>query len=195
MTYITSMPSPRGTNREQLYILKGGARRSGMKGAYDERGGLRRGAYDDDVDPIQQIYAWAIENLDDADLIRLLDMIGGKSLQPAQDDDTDAAVPSLDPMQTLRRAPGQSREKAMDAMIARALRKQFGKSVDVPRPDSVATDERRLQSLAERFPGFERIGVHPMEFDLRDRPAIATDSARLKSLAERYPGFGAIGFA
>ena len=87
-------------------------------------------------------------------------------MKPAQDDEDGGASPSLDPYDTRRRAPGQS--KAMDAMVARVLAKQF--------------------------PGIEKIDVQPMETGPR-KPAIATDSARLKSLAERFPGIERIGFA
>jgi hypothetical protein len=36
MPTISPLPSPRSTNHERLYILKGGARRSNPKAAYDE---------------------------------------------------------------------------------------------------------------------------------------------------------------
>ena len=47
MALISPMPSPSGKNREQLYILRGGARRAHPAGAYDARNGLRGMAFDD----------------------------------------------------------------------------------------------------------------------------------------------------
>ena len=152
---ISPMPSPKGSNREQLYILRGGARRAKPAGAYDEAPGER--------DPVMAIAQWVSENLSQEDQSRLLERL---AMKPAQDDEDGGASPSLDPYDTRRRAPGQA--KAMDAMVARVLAKQF--------------------------PGIEKIDVQPMETGPR-RPAVEQDAARLKSLAERFPGFGRIGFA
>ena len=163
------MPSPRGTNREQLYILKG-ERRSNPRGAYDVKGGFRRGAYDgdDDIDPVSEICRWVNEHLSPEDQSRLMEALAAKPFR-AMDDDDGAAHPSLDPTQTKRIAPGQAKAKAaMDAIVA-----------DV---------------LAKQFPGIEKIDVQPMQTSPR-KSVVATDSARLKSLGERYPGFDRIGFA
>ena len=124
---ISPMPSPKGSNREQLYILRGGARRAKPAGAYDEAPGER--------DPVMAIAQWVSENLSQEDQSRLLERL---AMKPAQDDEDGGASPSLDPYDTRRRAPGQSTAG--------------------PRKPAIASDSSHLKSLAERFPGIDRIG-------------------------------------
>ena len=170
MALISPMPSPSGKNREQLYILRGGARRAHPAGAYDARNGLRGMAFDDANSDaaVEELLAWIRAHLDDEAQGRLIEQLATKparaTRERAMDDD-----PSLDPMQTKRIAPGQAKAKA-------AL-------------DSIVADV-----LAKQFPGIEKIDVQPMQTSPR-KSVVATDSARLKSLGERYPGFNRIGFA
>src|ERR1700733_10495804 len=65
---IKPMPSPNGTNREKLFVLQGGKGALNSRGmAYDSMGPTptnRRGlAYDTAEPDIEQIVAWAKENL------------------------------------------------------------------------------------------------------------------------------------
>jgi hypothetical protein len=69
MPTISPLPSPRGTSHERLYILRGGARRS-PTAAYDSRGRDPGLAYDD-VDPVNELFGWITQNLDDAAQNRL----------------------------------------------------------------------------------------------------------------------------
>jgi hypothetical protein len=92
MPTISPLPSPRGTSHERLYILRGGARRS-PTAAYDSRGRDPGLAYDD-VDPVNELFGWITQNLDDAAQNRLSEMLAAK---PAQDEE---AAPSLDPNAT-----------------------------------------------------------------------------------------------
>jgi hypothetical protein len=165
MNLISAMPSPTNTNWERLFILRGS--RANPLGAYDSRRSLRGMAFDDAApDAVEELLRWIRINLDDEAQGRLIEQLATKPAN-AMDDEDGAARPSLDPTQTKRTAPGQA--KAMDAMVARVLAKQF--------------------------PGIEKIDVHPMETAGRRKPAIASDSAHLKSLAERFPGIDRIGFA
>jgi hypothetical protein len=154
---ISPMPSPAGSNREQLYILRGGARRGLTGGAYDET--------PNDRDPVAEIVQWVSANLSPEDQTRLMEQLAETPAR-AMDDDG-AARPAFDPTQTRTTAPGQAlaQSRAMDSMIARSLEKRFpgiGK-IDVAPTEhaarkAVATDSARLRSLGERFPGFDRIG-------------------------------------
>jgi hypothetical protein len=126
------MPSPKGTNREKLYILQGGRGVLNPSGAYDSRRGL---AYDtlgaSPEDNVAQIAAWAKENMSSEDLMRLCKLLGdtaGTGSVPAADDN---APPSVDPMETRGRAPGAR----------------------------VSMDSAQTKSLFARFPDLARIGV------------------------------------
>ena len=162
MTLISPMPSPSGKNHEQLYILRGGARRTRRAGAYDSRRGLRGMAFDAAASDaaVEELLAWIRAHLDDEAQGRLIEQLATKPAR-AMDDE-----PSLDPTETKRIAPGQAKAKAaMDAIVAEVLAKQFPgiEKIEVhpmetsPRK-SVATDSARLKSLGERYPGFSRIG-------------------------------------
>ena len=66
---ISPMPSPSGTNRERLFVLRG-AKSNRRGGAYDTVGPTptNRGAMCAEPDPVKQIAEWAKENLSADDL-------------------------------------------------------------------------------------------------------------------------------
>jgi hypothetical protein len=121
---LKPMPSPNGTNREQLYILRGGRGGPNPRGAYDGRRGL---AYDtlgaSPNDNVAQIINWAKENMSSDEIRRLAQALGVYAQQneaiPAADD-----APSVDPMQTRGRAPGA--RVGMDAAAMKSLNERFG---------------------------------------------------------------------
>jgi hypothetical protein len=143
---IRPLPSPNGTNREQLYILRGGMGGLNPRGmAYDTRGPTptnRRGlAYDSakgaaEHDPVEQIVAWAKENLMPQNLhdlsVALLAAAYGAGY-PAPGEMAAAAddEPTIDPMQTRGKSPGA--RVGMDAAAS-------------------------TQGLFRRFPEIARIG-------------------------------------
>ena len=156
MDLISPMPSPTNTNWERLFIPRGS--RANPLGAYDSRRGLRGMAFDEDgPDTVEELLRWIRVNLDDEAQGRLIEQLATKPAKAMDDDE-----PALDPTQTKRTAPGQA--QAMDAIVA--LAKQFPgiEKIEVapmeagPRRPAVEQDSARLKSLAERFPGFGRIG-------------------------------------
>jgi hypothetical protein len=210
MTYksdLVAAPSPRGTNRAGMFVPRAWFPR-GV--AYDARRGL---GYDAPMQPSKaaQVARMLTDILSQDELAEL-----GHAVCSARDAKYGAgadeeAAPSLDPNATRQGVNGTAvrkeqltqdarrRRVAQDARFGAVLKDAFARpgsaAFDARERRKIAADAPVNKRLSDRFPGFERIGVCPMESDPRDRPAIATDSARLKSLAERYPGFGAIGFA
>jgi hypothetical protein len=197
MGMISPMPSPRGTNREQLYILRGGARRSSPKGAYDAKGGPRL-AYDE-VDSVKQLHAWIVENLDDAAQARLVQALAD-TRRGAQDEE---AAPSLNPNATRHGVNATQQRKAaltaQDARFGAVLKKAFARpgsaAFDARQRRKLAADSAIIKSLAERYPGFGKIDVAALFTDPMARRVVATDAAQLKSIEERYPDIAKIGFA
>lgn len=203
MPMITPLPSPRGTNHERVFILKCGARRS-PTAAYDSKGRHPGLAYDD-VDPVNELFGWITQNLDDAAQNRLIEMLASKPSRPAQDDE---AAPSLDPNSTragvnwsLQRkrqlnAGGSAmdskrrRQIAQDAHFGSVMKAAFARpgsaTYDAREKRKIAADAATMKSLEARFPHVAKITVHAETVDRNAGPhRLATDSsinARLDAL-------------
>jgi hypothetical protein len=141
METISALPSPRGTNHERLYILRGGARRSNPAAAYDAKGGRPRLAYDA-VDSVKQLHAWIVQNLDDAAQAQLVQALADTRRGAAQDEE---AAPSLNPNATRHGVNATRQQKAnltaQDARFGRVLKQAFA------RPGSAAFDARQRRKL------------------------------------------------
>jgi hypothetical protein len=203
MTLITPLPSPRGTNRERLYIIKGGARRSGQEAAYDERGGLLRSGNYDDVDPVQQIADWVTANLDDEAQARLIERLAARPA-PAQDDE-----PSLDPYatrqgvnRTLERKrqlngaqDAKRRRIAQDTKFASVLKASFKPGTQAKALEGRHAMDAAIASIVEqrlkiKLPAIDAYGV-------REDARVGTSNRATTDadLFKRYPSLARIGFA
>jgi hypothetical protein len=203
MTYVIPMPSPRGTNHERLFV------RPFRGPAYDARGGLL--GYD--AQPPQpskacQVADRLVSLLSQDELSELgREVIKARDAKMAAAQDEEAAA-SLDPYKTaagvnwtLQRkkqlnAGGSAmdekrrRQITQDAHFGSVMKAAFARpgtaTYDARERRKLAADAATTRSLAERFPGFDRIGVQPMETDPHARPhRLAIDSsinARLDAL-------------
>ena len=191
MPLITPLPSPTGSNRELLYVIKGG-QRSSPTAAYDS---LRSSAYDD-IDTVDQICAWVGENLGVEDQNRLVQRLAAQPAPFAQDDNPAAKVArilvnslSQDELNELGREVVKARDAVLDpystrAVPARERKRQLnaGSAMDAKRR-RIAQDAARWTSALTG--AFARPGSKT--YDQRERRKIAADAATFKSLSERYP--------
>jgi hypothetical protein len=189
-SHTIPLPSPLGTNREKLFLTIHRA----PGAAYDSRRGIYpKLAYDDATHGgIEAIKKFISSRLEPEDMAKFERMIAALN-DSAQDEYADPTLdPDGDPNRTRTRKQelNEGSGSAMDAMINRALQKQFGRGVSAPRAATT-----NVVALDQRFPGIGRIGVQPVGYDPNARPRTETNTARLESLAQRYPGFGSIGFA
>jgi hypothetical protein len=80
---IRSMPSPRGTNREKLYILRGGRGASNPRMAYDSADGNHMGygaaeglpTAGGGAETIGKLVAWVTDNMNPADMRMLIEAL------------------------------------------------------------------------------------------------------------------------
>ena len=130
---IRPLPSPKGTNKERLYILQGGMGVLNPRGAYDSRRGL---AFDTaEPDTVDQIVGWSKENLTPKalhDLSIALLAAAYRAGYPSPGEMAGAAddEPSVDPMQTRGKSPGAR----------------------------LGADSSGTEGLYQRFPDLRRIG-------------------------------------
>jgi hypothetical protein len=186
---IRPMPSPKGTNKERLFVLQGGMGALNRRSAYDSRRGL---AYDtlgaSPNDNIEQIIGWSKQNLTAKqmhDLSVALEAAAGRAGYPSPGEIAAAADdgPSVDPMQTKGRAPGA--RLGADSAATRDLFRRFpeiAKIINGRTPSTAAADSAALQETYSRFPELSRLG--PVEPARRRVPSV--DSAAAKSLNERF---------
>jgi hypothetical protein len=196
MPTISALPFPPETNVEKLYILRGGARRSNPKAAYDSKGRHPGLAYDE-TDRVGELFAWVCKNLTDDEKADLFDRLGNSPAPQAADEEAEA---SLDPYKTAAGVSWTSQRKrqlnagggramdskrhriAMDAKWVSALKGAFARpgsaTYDQRERIRLAHDAKTMSSLAERFPDVVKIGVQAEE---RDRTAgphrLAIDSS------------------
>lgn len=92
---LKPLPSPRGTNHERLFMLKG--RKPAM--AYDSRRGLARDADPMEEDTLESLIAWVQENMTAPDIEKLCTRLSSQS-----SDRDDGLVTAVDRAPWLRRA-------------------------------------------------------------------------------------------
>src|ERR1700722_16054287 len=187
---IKPMPSPNGTNREKLFVLQGGKGALNRRGmAYDSMGPTptnRRGlAYDTAEPDIEQIVAWAKENLTPKALHDLSQRLLAAAYR--------AGYPSPGEMAAADDGPtvaGKSPAARLgaDSAATRDLFRRFPEIARIIHPKGttpstrVTADSGRLAAPFPRYPDLARLG--PVEPARRRVPSV--DSAAAKSLNERF---------
>jgi hypothetical protein len=169
MPMITPLSSPRGTNRERLYIDAAWLGHSGI--AYDSKFGLAR---DEQPEPSKasQIAQQLVGMLSQDELTEL-----GSEVAKARDVKYGAAKdedPSLNPYASAKSAnfTGEQKKRLNAG----------GSAMDAKRRHRIAQDAKFASAMKAAFarPGSSA-------YDSRERRKIAADSATMKSLAERFP--------
>jgi hypothetical protein len=195
MPAISPLPSPRGTNHEQLYSDAAWLGRSGI--AYDSKFGLAR---DEQPEPSKasQIAQQLVGMLSQDELAEL-----GNEVVKARDCKYGAAKdeePSLNPYASAKSAnfTGEQKKRlnaggsamdskrrrqiAMDAKFVSVMKQVFARpgsaTYDARERRKLAADAVTISSLAERFPDVAKIVVHAETADRNAGPhRLATDSS------------------
>ena len=193
---IRPLPSPKGTNKERLFVLQGGMGVLNPRGAYDSRRGL---AFDTaEPDTVDQIVGWSKENLTpkalhDLSIALLAAAYRAGYPTPGEMADAEDDEPTVvDPMQTRGRSPAA--RLGSDSAATRSLLRRFpeiAKIINGRTPSTAAADSAALQETYSRFPELSRLG--PVELARRRVPSV--DPSATKGLLERFPNLARIGSA
>jgi hypothetical protein len=213
MPMITPLSSPRGTNRERLYIDAAWLGHSGI--AYDSKFGLARDEQPESS-KASQIAQQLVGMLSQDELTELgNEVVKARNCKYGAAKDED---PSLNPYASAKSAnfTGEQKKRlnaggsamdsarrrriAMDAKWASALKQVFARpgsaTYDQRERRKMASDAATMKSFAERFPDAAKIVVQPETVDRNAGPhSMANDGRLVRSLEERYPDLKKIGFA
>ena len=174
---LTPAPSPKGTNREGLFLHRGRLLKRGHGLALDEspeKDMLTREYESDDENPLSRLRVWLRNaGLSSApDLSEIVDALerergGGAGTQGARDDDGEEDDTDSELRRMLKEVPGLTASDAekICRTVADSVKRATKDSamptsgIKGPRRPSPAMDSRTISDIDRLVPGFSAIGV------------------------------------